>query len=111
VRALARSEARWGRRADAHLAVSAALAEWLQREWHISATVLYDRPPASFAKPDLAACNGLWQRLARELNLGPRRLPLVVCPTSWTPDEDFDLLLEALERTERKLLEARPCVS
>jgi beta-1,4-mannosyltransferase len=106
VRALARSEARWGRRADAHLAVSAALAEWLQREWHISATVLYDRPPASFAKPDLAACNGLWQRLARELNLGPRRLPLVVCPTSWTPDEDFDLLLEALERTERKLLEA-----
>ena len=31
------------------------------------------------------------------------RAPLIVCPTSWTPDEDFDLLLEALERAERQL--------
>ncbi len=106
VRALARSEARWGRRADAHLTVSNALAEWLNREWRISATVVYDRPPSFFAKPDLAAAAELWQRLAHELQLGPRRIPLVVCPTSWTPDEDFDLLLEALERTERKLVQS-----
>jgi beta-1,4-mannosyltransferase len=106
VRALARSEARWGRRADAHLTVSNALAEWLRREWRISATVVHDRPPSFFAKPDLGAAAELWQRLAQELKLGPRRIPLVVCPTSWTPDEDFDLLLEALERTERKLVKA-----
>jgi beta-1,4-mannosyltransferase len=103
VRALARSEARWARRADAHLAVSIAMAEWLRREWGITATVLYDRPPAFLAKPELAAAADLWQRLARDLKLGGRRIPVVVCPTSWTPDEDFDLLLEALERTERKL--------
>jgi beta-1,4-mannosyltransferase len=107
VRALARSEARWAKRAHAHLAVSQALAEWLKREWGIDATVVYDRPPAFFAKPDLTAAAELWQRLARELNLGPKRIPLVVCPTSWTPDEDFDLLLEALERAERKLVERR----
>jgi beta-1,4-mannosyltransferase len=107
VRALARSEARWARRADAHLAVSAALADWLQRQWGITATVLYDRPPVFFAKPDLAAAAELWQRLARDLHLGVRRVPLVVCPTSWTPDEDFDLLLESLERAERKLLDLR----
>jgi beta-1,4-mannosyltransferase len=107
VRALARSEARWARRADAHLAVSAAMAEWLRRQWGISAAVVYDRPPAFFTKPDLAAAADLWQRLARDLDLGPRRIPLVVCPTSWTPDEDFDLLLEALERAERTLLAAR----
>ena len=65
--------------------------------------MLYDRPPAVFAKPSLEAANELWQRLARDLNLGARRIPLVVCPTSWTPDEDFDLLLEALERAERVL--------
>jgi beta-1,4-mannosyltransferase len=101
VRALARSERRWGRRADGHLAVSKALADWLQREWKISATVLYDRPASFLAKPPLEVSNELWQRLARDHHLGPRRIPLVVCPTSWTPDEDFDLLLEALERAER----------
>jgi beta-1,4-mannosyltransferase len=105
VRALARSEARWGRRAHGHLAVSQALAEWLRREWGIHAAVVYDRPPAFFAKPELNAAAELWQRLARDLQLGPRRIPLVVCPTSWTPDEDFDLLLEALERAERKLVD------
>ena len=89
------------RRADAHLAVSSALAEWLRREWGIKAVVLYDRPPTFFAKPRSKSANELWQRLARDLNLGTRRMPIVVCPTSWTPDEDFDLLLEALERAER----------
>jgi beta-1,4-mannosyltransferase len=103
VRALKRSERRWARRADAHLAVSKALAEWLRREWQIPAAVLYDRPTAMFTKPSLEAANDLWQRLARELNLGTRRIPLVVSPTSWTLDEDFDLLLEALERAERTL--------
>jgi beta-1,4-mannosyltransferase len=103
VRALARSEARWGRRADAHLAISAAMAEWLKRQWRISANVVYDRPPSFFQKCDLAAAAELWQRLAREHQLGSRRVPLVVCPTSWTPDEDFDLLLEALERAERAI--------
>jgi beta-1,4-mannosyltransferase len=103
VRALARSEKRWARRADAHLAVSQALADWLKREWGVQATVLYDRPGDVFAKPSLDAMNELWQRIARDLSLGPRRIPLIVAPTSWTPDEDFDLLLEALERAERTL--------
>jgi beta-1,4-mannosyltransferase len=104
VRALARSERRWARRADAHLAVSQALADWLRREWNVHATVMYDRPPHVFAKPSLEASNELWHRLGRDLSLGPRRIPLVVAPTSWTPDEDFDLLLESLERTERALV-------
>ena len=103
VRALARSERRWAHRADAHITVSQALADWLQREWKVRATVVYDRPPQVFAKPTFAAADDLWQRLARDLGLGPRRIPLVVAPTSWTPDEDFDLLLEALERADRTL--------
>lgn len=104
VRALKRSERRWARRADAHLAVSQALAEWLRREWAASATVLYDRPPGRFSAPSHSQVTELWQRLSNELQLQSERLPLVVCPTSWTPDEDFDLLLDALERSERALL-------
>ena len=107
VRALARSERRWARRADAHLAVSQSLADWLRREWGIQATVVYDRPNHAFGKPALEAANELWHRLSREHHLGPTRIPLVVAPTSWTPDEDFDLLLEALERAERTLTARR----
>jgi beta-1,4-mannosyltransferase len=107
VRALARSERRWAKRADAHLTVSNALGAWLAREWRVQATVVYDRPPIVFSKPSLETANALWQRIARDLNLGPRRIPVVVCPTSWTPDEDFDLLLEALERAERTLTAQR----
>jgi beta-1,4-mannosyltransferase len=108
VRALARSEARWARRADGHLAVSQGMADWLRRQWRIDATVVYDRPPSFFSKCDPAASADVWQRLAREHQLGARRIPLIVCPTSWTPDEDFDLLLEALERAERALAGVKP---
>src|SRR6478736_1230818 len=108
VKALARSERRWANRADAHLAVSQALADWLSREYRVKATVVYDRPAAPFDKAPEAAGAALWSRIASEAKLPADRLPIVVCPTSWTPDEDFDLLLEALERAERQLGGARP---
>ena len=63
VRHCRRSERRWARRAHGHLAVSQALADWLQREWGVKATVLYDRPAAFFAKPSLEASSELWHRL------------------------------------------------
>jgi len=103
VRALARSERRWAKRADAHLTVSKALAGWLAREYRVKATVVYDRPAQAFMRPDAASAAALWERVARDAQLSPARVPIVVCPTSWTPDEDFDLLLEALERAERQL--------
>lgn len=102
VKAVARSERRWARRADGHLAVSKALAAWLSGHYGITAAVVYDRPPAAFNRPASAAV-AMWTKLAQAASLGADRLPLVVCPTSWTPDEDFDLLLEALERAERQL--------
>ena len=102
VKAIARSERRWAKRAGAHLTVSKALSEWLFREYKVKAAVLYDRPGPAFSRTAGDAANALWERLAKDHRLGAR-LPLVVCPTSWTPDEDFDLLLEALERAERQL--------
>src|SRR5687767_7069338 len=113
VKALARSERRWAKRGDGHLTVSKALAEWLAREYKVTAVVAYDRPSAAFAPPSAAAASALWDKIAAEHQLGSPHLrqgsggqarpPIVVCPTSWTPDEDFDLLLEALERAERNL--------
>lgn len=108
VRSLARSERRWSRRADGHLTVSQALANWLSREYGAKATVLYDRPLHSFDRPDAAKGRALWAKLAAQGALPEGRVPLVVCPTSWTPDEDFDLLLEALERAERSIGPAAP---
>ena len=106
VKALARSERRWAKRADGHLTVSQALADWLAREFRITATVTYDRPSDAFVPPSPEVAAVLWDKLASEHQLGSTRPPVVVCPTSWSPDEDFDLLLEALERAERNLTRA-----
>ncbi len=103
VKAIARSERRWARRGDAHLTVSNALAEWLAREYAITAAVVYDRPAAAFVRPDPARAQALWATIAADTNLPATRIPIAVCPTSWTPDENFDLLLDALDRVERQL--------
>jgi beta-1,4-mannosyltransferase len=103
VKALARSERRGAKKAAAHLTVSKALADWLSRQYGVKATVVYDRPTGAFTRPSSADAAAVWDKVAKEAKLGPDRPPIVVCPTSWTPDEDFDLLLEALERTERQL--------
>lgn len=108
VKALSRSERRWSRRAQAHLTVSQGLADWLLRHYGVKATVVYDRPREVFTEPQPRVAEALWAKLAAELSLANERIPLVVCPTSWTPDEDFDLLLEALERAERQLSPVTP---
>jgi beta-1,4-mannosyltransferase len=103
VKAIARSERRWARRADGHITVSKALAAWLSSHYGVTASIVYDRPSAAFTRTAPSASVAMWTKLAAATGLAADRLPLVVCPTSWTPDEDFDLLLEALERAERKL--------
>ena len=108
VKAIARSERRWARRATAHIAVSQSLADWLERQYKVKPAVVYDRPAAAFTRASTADSNALWERVSKELKLPSNRLPIVVCPTSWSPDEDFDLLLEALERAERQLKSDAP---
>jgi beta-1,4-mannosyltransferase len=99
VRAAARFERFFGRRADAHLCVSQAFAGELQRRWGISgATVLYDRAGDEFVPTPPAEREALFRRLGPpfDLLLAPDRPALVVSPTSWTADEDFGSLLGAL---------------
>jgi beta-1,4-mannosyltransferase len=98
--------ARWyervlGRLADAHLCVSSALAGALSR-WGMAPpiAVLRDRPATRFAPLDSSARLATRRRLAETLGLGERAPAIIVSPTSWTRDEDFELLLEAVRRAE-----------
>jgi beta-1,4-mannosyltransferase len=99
------SLARWyegvlGRRADAHLCVSSALAAELVRWGMDPVSVLRDRPAPRFAPLDAVARRQMRRRLLDSLGFGGREPAIVVSPTSWTRDEDFDLLLEAVRRCE-----------
>jgi beta-1,4-mannosyltransferase len=101
-------ERRAGRRADAHLCVSRALADRLD-EWGVGrADVLPDRPARRFAPTPPEARRHSFDQLAAPLGLpdladARRRPALVVSPTSWSADEDFDLLVEAAVRWDARL--------
>jgi beta-1,4-mannosyltransferase len=87
------------RRAHAHLCVSHAMKRTLETEWGLRAvTVLHDRPHARFTP--LAAEARAEARRAFGVE---RHAALVVSATSWTADEDFDLLVDALTRYDRLL--------
>jgi beta-1,4-mannosyltransferase len=105
--------ARWyeralARRADAHLCVSDALAAEVMR-WGTTARigVLRDRPAARFRPLDRETRGATRQRLLDSLGLAARAPAIVVSPTSWTRDEDFPLLLDALRRAETRVAERR----
>ncbi len=93
-------ESRLARRADAHLCVSQALRDWLLRECGVRAAVLYDRPPAWFAATDAGRSAELRAHVIVEAGLPADRTVLIVSPTSWTADEDFGLLLDAVARVD-----------
>ena len=104
-----------GRTAHGHLAVTRAMANWLEANWDIPAPiVLHDRPPAHFARLDAAqrvafyshlVDHNVWPEFDAPKNaligpegttLLPTRPALLVSSTSWTPDEDFGILLDAM---------------
>lgn len=108
VRAVATYERVAARFADAHLCVSCAMQRAVAR-WRGTSHVhvFRDRPGDRFTRasePRRLA----WRRRAAELSGADpsSEIRLVVVPTSWGPDDDFDLLREALDRSD-VLLEQR----
>ena len=104
----------FARSAEAHFCVTNAMARVLERDYGITTKVLplHDRPASHLQSLTGAQRSGFldtlprllspidddrfqdYQRLVSEIKMGKSRL--LVSSTSWTPDEDFSVLLEAL---------------
>ncbi|CAK9035925.1 unnamed protein product [Durusdinium trenchii] len=122
----------FGRMADDAFCVTAQMRSRLASEWSVSATPLHDRPASMFRPTPLegqhALFLSLWdsglldrlsdwwpdgrsQTLFTEVSEGQvsrssSRPHLVISSTSWTPDEDFNQLLDALPALDRDLAKA-----
>uniref|UniRef100_A0A3Q3KKI5 Beta-1,4-mannosyltransferase n=1 Tax=Monopterus albus TaxID=43700 RepID=A0A3Q3KKI5_MONAL len=118
----------FGPLATRNLCVTNAMKDDLHRNWGIKATTLYDRPASIFRETPLKLQHELFMRLAstypqfqhsgsedvelerttfsvRDLSDGTvtlraERPALLLSSTSWTEDEDFSILLKALEEYE-----------
>ena len=74
---------------------------------YFRAMTLYDRPGPEFKTISLSEKHKLLEKMnlndftklseSGEVQLKPDRPSLLVCSTSWTPDEDFSILLKALQ--------------
>nr|CAD7430381.1 unnamed protein product [Timema monikensis] len=113
-------EGYFGACAHANLCVTKAMKTDLLKKWGIGAVTLYDRPPPQFRQVSVYETHDLLQRLSRQYpelkdlqnptrtvltELTTEGLPafrtdrpgVVVSSTSWTQDEDFSILMAALE--------------
>ncbi|KAK7111149.1 chitobiosyldiphosphodolichol beta-mannosyltransferase-like [Littorina saxatilis] len=127
-----RLERVFGRQAVANICVTSAMKEDLCHYWNIRATTVYDRPPDIFKTTTLSEQHELFIRLAEQypafkasfvtegstaftrcdgkgvISRVKNRPVLLVSSTSWTEDEDFGLLLDALERYDNDAADSAP---
>jgi beta-1,4-mannosyltransferase len=91
-----------GRRADHNLFVSEAMATHLRATSGIDGTVFRDRPPAAFRSLDGDARAAARATILADAGVAGDAYDWLIAlsPTSWTADEDFDLLLDAVHRIE-----------
>jgi beta-1,4-mannosyltransferase len=97
-------ERRDARGVDANLCVSRGLAAFLESRFGVKqASVLYDRPASAFVPIDRADRERFRQALFTRLGIRANTVGFIVCPTSWTEDEDFDVVIEAVIRLEERI--------
>ncbi|KAI9208656.1 uncharacterized protein BJ171DRAFT_419412 [Polychytrium aggregatum] len=117
--------------ADAHLCVTKAMASLVQQNWHASGdcVVLYDKAPSNFHRLSLDEIHNFLLKLDFSQNemqyrcepsaslstlltakqqpsspafSRPDRPALIVSSTSWTEDEDFSILADAIQAYDRQ---------
>ncbi|EEQ87346.1 beta-1,4-mannosyltransferase [Blastomyces dermatitidis ER-3] len=98
-------EATFGRFSSAHFCVSNAMARQLRDDLKIKTPilVLHDRPPSIFQpfQSDMKRykfLSSLSETSEFVADMKAGRCRLLVSSTSWTPDEDFSILIDALCR-------------
>lgn len=94
-------ERRDARRVEANLCVSRGLAAFLESRFGVTnAHVLYDRPASAFVPIEHGDRERHRQALFARLGVHAETVGFVVCPTSWTEDEDFDVIIDAVVKLE-----------
>jgi beta-1,4-mannosyltransferase len=97
-------ERRDARRVDGNLCVSRGLAAFLDSRFGVKgAQVLYDRPASVFTPIERGERERFRQALFARLGIRATTVGFIVCPTSWTEDEDFDVVIEAVMRLEERI--------
>lgn len=93
-----------GRLADAHLCVSGGMQRALADRWAIRATVFRDRPRRRFSPLTEPARSSFVRRVFADAGIGVQGpYVLVLMPTSWSLDDDIDLLLAAADMCEQTI--------
>ena len=97
-------ERRDARRVDANLCVSRGLAAFLESRFGVKqARVLYDRPASAFAPMERTERERFRQALFGRLGVFGSAAGFIICPSSWTEDEDFDVVIDAVSRLEERI--------
>jgi beta-1,4-mannosyltransferase len=97
-------ERRDARRVEGNLCVSRGLAAFLQSRFGVrEARVLYDRPASAFTPIDRVDRERYRRALFGRLGIHANPVGFIVCPTSWTEDEDFDVVIDAVLRLEERI--------
>jgi beta-1,4-mannosyltransferase len=97
--------------ADGHITVTNALSSFLVNDWDIpiKPVVLYDRPPAHFRRLTDPERKEFLKTLPKKIpglkSISGKRV-LVVTGTSWTPDEDIQILIDSIEEYHKCQLNA-----
>jgi beta-1,4-mannosyltransferase len=97
-------EQRDAKRLDGSLCVSRGLASYIENRFGVKgARVLYDRPASAFVPMDRSERERFRLAFFGRLGIVGTAAGFIICPSSWTEDEDFDVVIDAVGHLEERI--------